>query len=122
MTLIKPEKQVIVMGAGGHARVLIDTLRIVCASVIGVMDPARKKKSESSFCGYPILGDDSELHNYPSENVLLVNALGFLPGKIIELIHVAPLQDPITLRIENQEISVRKADANFVEVVELVEC
>ena len=47
-----------------------------------------------------------------------LSALGFLPGKIIELIHVAPLQDPITLRMENQEISVRKADANFVEVVE----
>lgn len=45
-----------------------------------------------------------------------LSALGFLPGKQVEIIHIAPLQDPITVRIDNQELSVRRADANFVSV------
>lgn len=45
-----------------------------------------------------------------------LSALGFLPGKRVEIIHIAPLQDPITVRIDNQELSVRRADANFVTV------
>ncbi len=45
-----------------------------------------------------------------------LSALGFLPGKMVEVIHIAPLLDPITVRIDSQEISVRRADANHVTV------
>ncbi len=45
-----------------------------------------------------------------------LSALGFLPGKIVEIIHIAPLRDPITVRIDQQELSVRRADANHVSV------
>lgn len=45
-----------------------------------------------------------------------LSALGFLPGKTVEIIHIAPLRDPITVRIDQQELSVRRADANFVTV------
>lgn len=47
-----------------------------------------------------------------------LSALGFLPGKVVEIIHIAPLLDPITVRIDRQEISVRRADANHITVRE----
>ncbi len=45
-----------------------------------------------------------------------LSALGFLPGKTVEIIHIAPLRDPITVRIDDLEISIRRADADHVEV------
>lgn len=45
-------------------------------------------------------------------------ALGFLPGRWVRLEHVAPLGDPISIAMEGQQISLRRAEAGFVEVRE----
>src|SRR5256885_936756 len=51
---------VIVIGAGGHAKVLIDALLAIGTEVLGAtdMDPVRL---DSSICGLRVLGDDNIL-------------------------------------------------------------
>lgn len=43
-------------------------------------------------------------------------ALGFLPGAEVAVAHVAPLGDPISVRMKGQQVSVRRAEAECVEV------
>lgn len=46
-------------------------------------------------------------------------ALGFLPGNRIRVSRVAPLGDPISIEMDGQEISVRRAEAALIEVSEV---
>lgn len=46
-------------------------------------------------------------------------ALGVLPGSRITVSHVAPLGDPISVRLGDQEISVRRTEASLVLVREV---
>ncbi|MDR1496894.1 MAG: ferrous iron transport protein A [Puniceicoccales bacterium] len=43
-------------------------------------------------------------------------ALGLLPGMVVRLLRVAPLGDPIEIEFQNQCVSLRKGDADSVEV------
>jgi UDP-perosamine 4-acetyltransferase len=66
---------VIVIGAGGHAKVLIDALLAIGIEVLGAtdMDPVRL---DSSIGGLRVLGDDNILVRYAPQAVRLVNGLG----------------------------------------------
>lgn len=66
-------KPVIIIGAGGHARVLHDCLRMLGVDVLGALD-----KSPLSNCCFelPILGDDSAIAAYSPRNVELINGIG----------------------------------------------
>ena len=46
-------------------------------------------------------------------------ALGFLPGRSVRISRVAPLGDPISIEMEGQEISLRRAEADLIEVKEI---
>lgn len=46
--------------------------------------------------------------------------MGFIAGAQIEVIREAPLYDPIELKIHNYLISLRKSEAELIEVEELV--
>lgn len=46
-------------------------------------------------------------------------ALGFLPGRKVRVSRVAPLGDPISIEMEGQEISVRRAEADLIEIKEI---
>lgn len=46
-------------------------------------------------------------------------ALGFLPGRQVRIARVAPLGDPISIEMEGQEISLRRAEADLIEVREM---
>lgn len=46
--------------------------------------------------------------------------MGITKGQLITVIRVAPLGDPMEITVRNYELSVRKADAEMIEV-ELVE-
>ena len=46
--------------------------------------------------------------------------MGITKGQAIKVIRVAPLGDPMEVTVRNYQLSVRKADAEMVEV-ELVE-
>jgi len=74
---MKKTKPVIILGAGGHAKVLIELLQIVEQKILGVID-INKNKGDL-FCGIKVLGDDEEINNYSSSEVGLVNGIGSLP-------------------------------------------
>jgi len=42
--------------------------------------------------------------------------MGIIPGTPIEITKKAPLGDPIQIRIRGYELSIRKADADLIEV------
>jgi len=46
-------------------------------------------------------------------------ALGFLPGRRIRVVHIAPLGDPISVEMEGQKISVRRTEASLIEITEV---
>lgn len=63
----------IVLGAGGHARVLIDALQAAGRRVLGCTDAAAHG---SVLPGVPVLGDDTVLARHDPAQVQLVNGLG----------------------------------------------
>ena len=65
----------IVLGAGGHARVLIDALRLRQREPTGVTDPDASLW-DSAVLGVPVLGNDDRLKGFTPDEVALVNALG----------------------------------------------
>jgi len=66
---------IIVIGGGGHAKVLIDALLGSCVEVLGATDtdPVRV---DCCICGVRVLGDDGILLRYAPDAVRLVNGLG----------------------------------------------
>jgi sugar O-acyltransferase (sialic acid O-acetyltransferase NeuD family) len=66
---------VIVIGAGGHAKVLIDTLKLHNVTVIGMTDK-NKINHNREILGIPIIGDDDVVLAYSTQGVFLVNGLG----------------------------------------------
>ncbi|WGV59604.1 acetyltransferase [Brevibacillus brevis] len=63
---------IIVLGGGGHAKVVIEILQFQGAEVIGYTDPQPK----SMIFGIPWIGNDQMVENYSPANVLLANGLG----------------------------------------------
>lgn len=66
---------VIILGAGGHAKVLIDALRLRSVEVLGLTDADPGKKGQL-LLGVSVIGSDEEIAKYPAETVRLVNGLG----------------------------------------------
>ena len=66
---------VIIIGAGGHARVLLDALQLSGCKVLGFVDPAFAKGSQGPG-GLPVLGGDEALKDYSVSAVQLVNGIG----------------------------------------------
>lgn len=66
---------VILIGAGGHARVLLDALELNGAKVLGLVD-ADASLANRDVMGYPVLGNDDVLAQYAPGSVELVNAIG----------------------------------------------
>ncbi len=42
--------------------------------------------------------------------------MGFVKGAVIEVIREAPLFDPMELKIHNYNVSIRKSEAQLIEV------
>ncbi|MBS0171428.1 MAG: acetyltransferase [Nitrospira sp.] len=66
---------VIVIGAGDHARVLLDVLLVSGAQLLGLVD-ANIALAGNAIRGVPILGDDGIVFGYDPEHILLVNGIG----------------------------------------------
>lgn len=64
---------IIVLGAGGHARVLIDALLLRGENVLGVVAP---EPGLQPVLGVPALGNDDILERYTADSVRLVNGIG----------------------------------------------
>lgn len=69
---------VVLIGAGGHAKVLLALLRAIGAEVLGVCDPGLQAASD--WRGVPVLGGDAALDALVPERVTLVNAIGQVVG------------------------------------------
>ena len=72
---MKGTQAVILIGAGGHARVLLDALALNQVAVLGLTD-ADQGKHGQLLEGSRVLGDDSVLERFAPQTTLLVNALG----------------------------------------------
>ena len=66
---------VIIIGAGGHARVILDALQLSSCKILGFVDPAFAKGSQGPG-GLPMLGGDEALSSFSSSEVQLVNGIG----------------------------------------------
>ncbi|TRW92998.1 NeuD/PglB/VioB family sugar acetyltransferase [Candidatus Methylobacter oryzae] len=71
-------KPVIVLGGGGHSKVLIDILRKLDCRVLGIIDP--NQAVGSLVHGFKVLGGDNAVFDYPPEEVELLNGMGSLPN------------------------------------------
>lgn len=72
-------KPIIIIGAGGHAKVLAEALRLSSRRILGFVTPDIEAGSE--FFGSKILGNDSIILDYSTDEIELVNGVGALPGK-----------------------------------------
>ena len=71
-------RPIIVLGSGGHAKVLIEALHQSGLHVIGITDPIMPESS--NILGVKVLGNDDVVFNYSPDEVLLVNGIGDMPG------------------------------------------
>jgi sugar O-acyltransferase (sialic acid O-acetyltransferase NeuD family) len=64
---------VIIVGGGGHAKVLLDVLCCMSSTVLGYLAPT---ESEDGCDGIEYLGNDEAVSNYSPESIRLVNGVG----------------------------------------------
>jgi UDP-perosamine 4-acetyltransferase len=69
----------IILGAGGHAKVVADVLNLLEREILGFVTP--DLEAGTVFCGKKILGDDDYIKSYPPDEVALINGVGSLPRK-----------------------------------------
>lgn len=66
---------IIVIGAGGHAKVLLDTLLGQDRRIIGIVDQDDSKLG-MELLGIPVIGNDDLIFSYQAKEILLVNGIG----------------------------------------------
>lgn len=69
------DRPIIVLGAGGHGKVLIDALIARGAPLIGITDPDEKLHG-LRLLGIPVLGADDTVADHGADDVVLVNGIG----------------------------------------------
>lgn len=70
-------KEIILLGAGGHAAVILDILKAQIANgekikIKGLLDDSNKKE----WMGYPVLGSTLEANDFNEENTYFIIAIG----------------------------------------------
>jgi sugar O-acyltransferase (sialic acid O-acetyltransferase NeuD family) len=73
------QKPVIVLGAGGHAAVLIDILKQQKRKIVAIVSPDFTQKGPV-FDGIEVLLQDKDVLNFEPETITLVNGIGSIPG------------------------------------------
>lgn len=79
MTELGAPENYILLGAGGHAKVVLDLIRLAKITLTGVNDPKIPAGSLWND-SIPGLGDDDIAHRYPPISTRLFNGIGSLPG------------------------------------------
>jgi UDP-perosamine 4-acetyltransferase len=80
----------VLLGAGGHARVLAALVRAAGHPVLGVCDPTLAAEGISRWEELDVLGDDSALDRLPPDRVALVLGIGQLAtGNLRERLYAA---------------------------------
>lgn len=73
-------KPIVLLGAGGHASVLLALLRALGKEIIGVCDPLLEQRSLSEWDDLLILGGDNALSDFDTSAIELVNGVGQVVG------------------------------------------
>jgi UDP-perosamine 4-acetyltransferase len=68
----------VLLGAGGHASVVLALLRELQCEVLGVSDPKLMAQSVTEWQGLPVFDDATVLANHSSSTVFLANGVGFV--------------------------------------------
>lgn len=76
------DKPILILGAGGHAAVLLDILVSQKCDILGVVSPSIDPKRRAFF-NYKHYENDSEIEKFDSRDICLVNGVGSLPGNNI---------------------------------------
>ncbi len=71
---------IVLLGAGGHARVLHALIKSLGLDLIGVCDPALAAQGEKRWLGVQVLGSDSVLESMDPEQIYVVNGVGQAVG------------------------------------------
>lgn len=71
---MRNSKSIIIIGAGDHARVLLDILLEQGRNVIGLADKSVSKGT--MIYGVQVIGDDNEVLKYSADDIELVNGIG----------------------------------------------
>ena len=69
----------VLLGAGGHARVVSCSMAAAGQPLQGLLDPALARRGTAEWQGLPVLGDDDWLETADPSRVLLANGLGDMP-------------------------------------------
>jgi sugar O-acyltransferase (sialic acid O-acetyltransferase NeuD family) len=72
---VNETKPLLILGAGGHAKVLIAALMTGPATILGIIDRSGLA-SARDVLGIPIIGDDDTVLRYSPEDIRLINGLG----------------------------------------------
>lgn len=75
MLMNNSPKNVIILGSGGHAQVLLEILKNQNYPVLGMTEVCAEKWG-SNIAGVPILGNDAIVFEYDPHTIFLVNGLG----------------------------------------------
>ena len=71
-------RQRILLGGGGHGRVLVDALRACGLTVDGVIDD--RPAADLRVKGVPVLGNDDWILSQPAAAIVLINGVGANPS------------------------------------------
>lgn len=71
-------RPVIVLGAGGHAKVVADALLRAGREILGFL--SLDKPAGIQYCGHEVLGDDNVIARFTPDEILLANGIGALPS------------------------------------------
>ena len=113
------DKPVIILGTGGHAKVIADALKLSGREMLGFVTP--DSKVESEFCGKKILGNDGIINQYSSDEIELVNGIGSLPKKNIRWKLAEKMREQgYKFAIVIHPSAVIAADVNFDEGVQVM--
>lgn len=77
---LESTQAVILLGAGGHARVVLATASALGWRVHGVCDPELARQGRSHWNDLPVLGDDQILETLPKASFSLLNGIGLTVG------------------------------------------
>ena len=63
------------------------------------------------------VGEKGIIQDISFDNVpLKLLEMGCLPGKEVELVQIAPLQDPLYIRVNGSHLAIRKETAKLIQI------
>lgn len=78
----------VLIGAGGHAKVVLSLARTLGREVLGVCDPALAREGATAWRELPVLGDDEALSAFGPDRIVLLNGIGQIPrGGVRRTVH-----------------------------------